>query len=115
MDKIFIKIPSDKMYISTMRLSLSSIANNINMDIENIEDIKVSISEVMNLFVDESNFIEMSINVFENKIEIEVSSDAYLSEIRENEKNKFALLILESLVDEIEFREKSIFLVKNKG
>ena len=60
MDKIFVKIPSEKKYISTVRLSISSIANTIAMDIECIEDLKVSISEVMNLFVDESSFFEIS-------------------------------------------------------
>lgn len=115
MDKIFVKIPSEKKYISTVRLSISSIANTIAMDIECIEDLKVSISEVMNLFVDESNFFEISIAVIEDKIEIEVLPDISISEIQQKEENKFALLILENLVDKIEFKEKSVLLVKNKG
>ena len=115
MDKIFVKIPSEKKYISTVRLSISSIANTIAMDIECIEDLKVSISEVMNLFVDESSFFEISIAVIENKIEIEVVPDISISEIQQKEENKFALLILENLVDKIEFKEKSVLLVKNKG
>ncbi len=115
MDKIFVKIPSEKKYISTVRLSISSIANTIAMDIENIEDLKVSISEVMNLFVDEGSFFEISIAVIEDKIEIEVLPDVSISEIQQKEENKFALLILENLVDKIEFKEKSVLLVKNKG
>jgi hypothetical protein len=115
MDKIFVKIPSEKKYISTIRLSISSIANTIAMDIECIEDLKVSISEVMNLFVDESSFFEISIAVIEDKIEIEVLPDISISEIQQKEENKFALLILENLVDKIEFKEKSVLLVKNKG
>ncbi|WP_455067957.1 ATP-binding protein [Parvimonas micra] len=115
MDKIFVKIPSEKKYISTVRLSISSIANTIDMDIECIEDLKVSISEVMNLFVDEGNFFEISIAVIEDKIEIEVLPDISISEIQQKEENKFALLILENLVDKIEFKEKSVLLVKNKG
>lgn len=115
MDKIFVKIPSEKKYISTVRLSISSIANTIAMDIECIEDLKVSVSEVMNLFVDESNFFEISIAVIEDKIEIEVLPDISISEIQQKEENKFALLILENLVDKIEFKEKSVLLVKNKG
>lgn len=115
MDKIFVKIPSEKKYISTVRLSISSIANTIAMDIECIEDLKVSISEVMNLFVDEGSFFEISIAVIEDKIEIEVLPDVSISEIQQKEENKFALLILENLVDKIEFKEKSVLLVKNKG
>lgn len=115
MDKIFVKIPSEKKYISTIRLLVSSIANTIAMDIENIEDLKVSISEVMNFFVENCEFVEIAVNVLEDKMEIEVSSYISISGIQEQEENKFALLILESLVDKIEFKEKSIFLVKNKG
>ena len=115
MDKIFVKIPSEKKYISTVRLSISSIANTISMDIENIEDLKVSISEVVNLFVDESEFFEISMDVFEDKVAIEVMPDVFQTDIQEKEENKFALLILENLVDKVEFREKSVLLVKNKG
>ena len=115
MDKIFVKIPSEKKYISTVRLSISSIANTIAMDIECIEDLKVSISEVMNLFVDKGNFFEISIDVIEYEIEFYVLPDVSISEIQQKEENKFALLILENLVDKIEFKEKSVLLVKNKG
>ena len=115
MDKIFVKFPSEKKYISTLRLSISSIANTISMNIENIEDLKVSISEVMNLFVDESEFFEISMDVFEDKVAIEVMPDVFQTDIQEKEENKFALLILENLVDKVEFREKSVLLVKNKG
>lgn len=115
MDKIFVKIPSEKKYISTVRLSISSIANTISMNIENIEDLKVSISEVVNLFVDESEFFEISMDVFEDKVAIEVMPDVFQTDIQEKEENKFALLILENLVDKVEFREKSVLLVKNKG
>ena len=115
MDKIFVKIPSEKKYISTVRLSISSIANTISMNIENIEDLKVSISEVMNLFVDESEFFEISMDVFEDKVAIEVMPDVFQTDIQQKEENKFALLILENLVDKVEFREKSVLLVKNKG
>ena len=88
MDKIFVKIPSEKKYISTVRLSISSIANTISMNIENIEDLKVSISEVMNLFVDESEFFEISMDVFEDKVAIEVMPDVFQPDIQEKEENK---------------------------
>ncbi|EGV10131.1 conserved domain protein [Parvimonas sp. oral taxon 393 str. F0440] len=54
-------------------------------------------------------------DVFEDKIEIEVIPDISLLGIQEKEENKFALLILENLVDKIEFKEKSVLLIKNKG
>ena len=42
-------------------------------------------------------------------------SDFKLEQQKEKEENKFALLILENLVDKVEFRENSVLLVKNKG
>ena len=54
-------------------------------------------------------------DVFDDKIEIEVMPDISLLGIQEKEENKFALLILENLVDKVEFRENSVLLVKNKG
>lgn len=54
-------------------------------------------------------------DVFEDKVAIEVMPDVFQPDIQEKEENKFALLILENLVDKVEFREKSVLLVKNKG
>lgn len=78
------------------------------MDIENIEDLKVSISETMR-FIDECESIEINIEVFEEKLEVEVNPKVVIEKIIEKEENKFAVLILENLVDKLEFRKESIF------
>ena len=44
-DRIELNVPSKLEYISLIRLTASSIANNIDLDIDEIEDIKVCISE----------------------------------------------------------------------
>lgn len=115
MEKIVLKIPSNKKYFSTVRLLISSIANTIEMDIETIEDLKVSISEVMNMLFEKNDFFEIFIYVQEEKIKIEVLTQCFVKEVIENEENKFSILILESLVDKVKFEDNIIFLEKNKG
>lgn len=117
MDKIVLKIPSNKKYFSTVRLTLSSIANSIGMNIEYIEDLKVSISEVMNMLVGKSDFFEINIDVcdIKEKVEITIFSQCPIKEIIKDEENKFAVLILENLVDKVKFDETSVLLIKNKG
>lgn len=117
MDNIILKIPSEKKYFSTVRLTLASISNSIGMDIENIEDLKVSVSEVMNMLVEKTDFFEINMDVcsVEEKVELTISTKCCVEKVLKDEENKFAVLILQSLVDKVEFRENSIFLVKNKG
>lgn len=115
MDSIILKIPADNKYICTVRLAISSIASLIDMDIETIEDLKVSISETMNLLVNKHDDLEFKVNLYDEKIEIEVITEKEHCNFRECEENKFSVMILESLVDTVEFRSKSIYFIKNKG
>lgn len=115
MDKIIFKIPSYKKYFSTVRLTLSSIANTIQMDVENIEDLKVSISEIMNMLFEKTKDFDFTIDVEDEKIKIEVLVDCCVEEVIEDENNKFSVLILESLVDKVKFSHNRVFLEKNKG
>ena len=77
MDSIILKIPADNKYICTVRLAISSIASLIDMDIETIEDLKVSISETMNLLVNKHDDLEFKVNLYDEKIEIEVITEKY--------------------------------------
>ena len=117
MDNIVLKIPSDKKYFSTVRLTLAAISNTLGMDVESIEDLKVSISEVMNMFFEKTDFFEININScnVKEKLEVKISFKCCAEEVLSNEENKFAVLILQSLVDTVDVKENSIFLVKNKG
>lgn len=115
MESIILKIPADNKYMCTVRLAISSIASKIDMDIENIEDLKVSISETMNLLINDHDNLEFKVNLYDEKIEIEVVTEREHKNFKDCEDNKFSVMILESLVDTLEFRRESIYFIKNKG
>lgn len=115
MDSIILKIPANTKYMCTVRLAISSIASKINMDIDVIEDLKVSISETMNLLAEDHDELEYKVNLYDEKIEIEVFTENIHKNFRESEENKFSVMILENLVDTLEFRRESIYFIKNKG
>ena len=59
----------------------------------------------MNLFVDESEFFEISMDVFEDKVAIEVMPDVFQTDIQEKEENKFTP---STLIEELE-KENNLF------
>ncbi|ADQ03871.1 putative anti-sigma regulatory factor, serine/threonine protein kinase [Caldicellulosiruptor owensensis OL] len=100
MDQIMLTIPPKAEYIMVVRLTLSGIAARAGFDFETIEDLKMAISEVFNLFEIE----KLKREVF---LEFNVT-DAYL-DIKifvpdgEMVDNEFAKMILQTLIDEAEF------------
>lgn len=62
-DTINITIPSKPDYISVVRLTSSAIASNMGLNIEEIEDIKVSIAEACINAIDKSNEINVQFEI----------------------------------------------------
>ena len=111
-DTISISLPTKSEYVSIARLTASVVANNIGFDIEDIEDIKVTVGEACNNAVlhgkeSESftlNFIaepdRMVIEVVDCGEGFEVSE--YVEPDLENPKeNGLGLFIMKSLMDEV--------------
>ena len=48
MEKITITIPSNKKYIKSIRLFTASLASDLGFDIEQVEDLRVVVSEAIN-------------------------------------------------------------------
>ena len=55
MDNMKLMVPCKPEYVSTIRLAISSLANNAGFDIEAIEDIKVAVSEACSNIVAHSS------------------------------------------------------------
>ncbi|AXI08045.1 anti-sigma B factor RsbW [Oceanobacillus zhaokaii] len=78
-DFIEMKIPAKAEYVGVIRLSLSGIANRMGFSYEDIEDLKVSISEaitnaVTHAYKDgDQGEITIGFGVYENKLEIMVA------------------------------------------
>lgn len=119
MEKIKLVIPKKSEYLSTIRLTTSALSNVNGYNIDDIQDLKVLISEICNFFI---NNIPKSEKPFEveyfienNKLKIEVS-DLNDGEIDENSKvnSEMCILIIESLADkcEINLENKKICFEK---
>lgn len=108
MEKINLTIPKKSEYMSTIRLTTSALANLKGFNVDEIEDIKVIISEVCTFFI--SN-IENSIEPLH--IKYEISDDNLLVEVTDlnsgeisdfNKTNsEMCIMIIESLADNYNF------------
>ncbi|WAM31882.1 ATP-binding protein [Caldicellulosiruptor naganoensis] len=102
MHEIMLTIPSKAEYIMVVRLTLSGIAARCGFDFETIEDLKMAISEVFNLFNIEKISGQISIRFEIDKnclgIEIDIPTD-------EINKNELAEVILKTLMDDVEFEK----------
>lgn len=114
MDKIKYQIPNDAKYFSTVRLTLSGILNLLNRNIEEIEDLKMAVTESLNIAQNctDLDYIDL---VFE--IEEEKNIKIFVSEIEKDKldssENLFlAKTIIESLVDECYFDGNKLILLK---
>lgn len=107
MDNIVLKIPKKSEYMSTIRLTTSALVNMNNFNVDEIEDIKVIISEVCTFFINniEKNTEEFEITyqIYDNKVKVKVAD---LNEGQVSEKNKnsdMCIMIIESLADNYNF------------
>lgn len=66
MEKISIKIPANSLYIKSLRLFAASLASDLGFNIEEVEDIRVVVSEAVNYKLNEE---DITINFYaEEKI-----------------------------------------------
>lgn len=115
-DIINIKIPSKPDYISLVRLTASSIAHNLNMNIDEIDDIKVCIGEACNNALSFSLEEEINI-VFEvdsEKVNIKVEGvvENIPDNIDESHERELGLLIINTLMDDVEYDKSGIIMTK---
>jgi len=102
MDQIMLTIPPKAEYIMVVRLTLSGIAARAGFDFETIEDLKMAISEVFNLFEIEKlkGKISVEFNIASEFLDIRI--DVPNGELRDNE---LAKMILQTLTDDAEFEK----------
>ncbi|MEZ0537940.1 anti-sigma regulatory factor [Caldicellulosiruptoraceae bacterium PP1] len=112
MNIIKLSIPPKAEYIMIARLTTSGVAARLNFDFEDIEDIKMAISEVLNMFDLSKLFDEIHITYkLQNSfLDIELFIPAY-----EMIDNDFAEIILKSIIDDVIFtKEPNGYCVKLK-
>lgn len=108
MDKISITIPSKSVYLKSIRLFTSSLASDLNFDIEAVEDLRVVVSEAINYKLSDED-VRVDFEVGEKELSIEVvGKDKSLDE----RALKMRDLILKELADEVEITEDKIKITK---
>lgn len=115
-DNINITIPKKPDYISLVRLTTSSIGSSMALDIDDIEDIKVSIGEAcINALINEcKQDISINFEIDEEKIKIKVSNviEDIPDELDQKKERELGLLIIRSLMDDVCFTESGIEMIK---
>lgn len=113
MDKIKYQIPNDAKYFSTVRLTLSGILNLLNRNIEEIEDLKMAVTESLNIAQNctDLDYIDIVFEIEEKNIKIFVS-EIEKDKLDSSENLFLAKTIIESLVDECFFDGNKLILSK---
>ena len=121
-ETVTLKIPVKAEYVSTARLTASGIASKIGFDFDAIEDIKVSISEVLGKIIEKQPEAEEIAILFENisdGLTIKfLLSDNTVSDIFDGDEDSLSLTIVNSLMDEIDMQKNGqniLTMVKKLG
>lgn len=115
-DIIKLSIPRKPDYISLVRLTTSGIAHSMALNIDDIEDIKVSIGEacINALSLNNTEEISLVFEVDEDKLCIRVKDvkEKIPKELDQSKERELGILIIKSLMDEVEFNEEEIKMIK---
>jgi len=121
-DSVTLVLPAKREYVSTARLTASSVANRIGFNIEEVEDIKVAVSEVCNIILAKMGNIISQYNIYfeinTNKLEITFTSDeTELGCFDGAVENEYGLYIMKALMDSVELcnNNHSIVMTKKIG
>ncbi|MRH43618.1 anti-sigma B factor RsbW [Aquibacillus halophilus] len=125
-DFIEIKVPAKPEYVGMVRLSTSGVANRMGFTYEEIEDLKVAISEAMTNAVthaygkEEDGEVTVGFGVYPDRLEVMVADHGgsfNLSEVKEKigpyeqtetienlREGGFGLFLIDALMDKVEIK-----------
>lgn len=115
-DIINITIPRKPDYISLVRLTTSGIGCSMGLNVDDIEDIKVSIGEacINALILSEKEEISLVFGIDKERLSVKVSNvkENIIEESEGSRERELGLLIIKSLMDEVRFNEYGIEMIK---
>lgn len=121
-DNVSLILPMKREYVSTARLTASSVANRIGFNIDEVEDIKVAVSEVCNIIlskeIDEIGQYKISFGIKANALEISFTGEnTEFRCLNDSLDNEYGLYIMQALMDSVELcnENKSIVMTKKIG
>lgn len=116
-DVVNLSIPKKPEYISIIRLVVGGLGNSMLLCIDDIEDIKVCVGEacINSLITKDKEDTSISFEIEEEKLIIKISDTLetipdYIAEKRDRD---LGLLIISSLMDEVNFTSNGIEMIKN--
>jgi serine/threonine-protein kinase RsbW len=115
-DKITLDIPKKSDFISIIRLTTSSIVNKLEFNIDEIDDLKILVSEISVMFIryikDDNRNLMFEFTLDEDLIKIDVTDmNQGLFKIDDDD---LSMLIIESLSDDymVDEEKKRVTIVK---
>ncbi|SHI15566.1 ATP-binding protein [Sporanaerobacter acetigenes] len=113
-DLITLKIPNKPSYVGVIRLTTSSIASQAGLNIEEIEDVKVAIAEACINAMGKSDNFDIEYELYIEKLVISVKnvSEEIDSKCEDSKERELGILIIKSLMDEVEFTSDGIKMIK---
>ena len=115
MDKIKLSIPSNPKYLSSLRLTASSLANTLEMDLDKIEDIKVLVSELYTYLLPSYDEVKVIFEVDKDKLNIVFDDIEAFNKLNTSDLDfELKKQILLALSDDLKIEKNSITIVVNK-
>lgn len=115
-DIINLKVPRKPDYISLVRLTTSGIAYSMGLNVDEIDDIKVSIGEacINSLMLNNEDELSLEFEIEEEKLCIRVTGvkEDIPEDLDERKERELGLLIIKSLMDEVIFNKYGIEMIK---
>ncbi len=110
-DVITLKVPAKPEYVMVTRLTSAAVANRIGFDVDQIEDIKMSVAEAIILLINQPvrpNEILIDFSVEIDGIYIEINGEGLWEDgdksTNYNEQTQLSRFILSSMMDKVEFK-----------
>lgn len=115
-ETIKMEITANPDYVGIIRLTTSGIANKIGFSVDDIEDLKVAVSEACTNAIKHSNDDKFTIifNILENGINIEIrdngqgydASSISTPNLEEPKENGMGLFIIQALMDDVSMQSQ---------
>ncbi|MXQ52673.1 anti-sigma B factor RsbW [Shimazuella alba] len=123
LDLVNLVIPAKTDFVGIARLAVSGIANRMGFSYDDIEDLKLAVSEACTnavdaQYTDGEGDIKVCCNIFSNRLEIEVMDQCLYDDDLENPAIKalreqdLGLYLIESLMDQVDVQEEGGVVVK---
>ncbi|SET79454.1 serine/threonine-protein kinase RsbW [Oceanobacillus limi] len=132
-DFIEMKVPAKEEYVGVVRLSISGIANRMGFTYEDIEDLKVAVSEAVTnavthaYEVNENGEVTLGFAIYKDRLEVMVADHGGSFNLQEVKKNigpyendrsidelregGFGLFLMQALMDKVEINNDSGVIV----